>query len=112
MRGVVDTFFFQYVTEPFAEWFFQLGMQAAGWSTAAVIVMLRDENLEAAVQRVTVPTLIVHGLHDKVIPYAQAEELHRKISRSQLVPFPYSGHGAFYEERDKLNLLLQRFAGS
>lgn len=112
MRGVVDTFFFQYITKPFAEWFFQLGMQAAGWSTAAVIAMLRDEHLETAVQHVNVPTLIVHGVHDKVIPFAQAGQLQRKIRNSRLVPFHYSGHGAFYEERGKLNLLLQEFIGS
>ncbi|MFK7694993.1 alpha/beta fold hydrolase [Paenibacillus sp. HJGM_3] len=109
MRGITNTFFFQYITKPFSDWFFQLGMEAAGWSTAAVIVMLRDENLDADVQQVSVPTLIVHGTHDKVIPFAQAEELHRKISNSQLVPFLYSGHGAFYEERDKFNQLLSRF---
>jgi len=112
MRNLVDIFFFQYVTEPFAEWFFQMGMQAAGWSTAAVIVMLRDENLEDDVRRVNVPTLIVHGVHDKTIPFSQAEELHGKIAGSRLVPFHYSGHGAFYEERGKLNQLLGQFAGS
>lgn len=106
MRGITDTFFFQYITKPFSEWFIHLGMQAAGWSTAAIITMLRNEHLETEVQQLTVPTLIVHGVHDKVIPYSQAEELHAKIKNSQLVPFHYSGHGSFYEERDKLNQLL------
>src|SRR5690606_35498923 len=26
MRGVTDQFFFQYITKPFSDWFFQLGM--------------------------------------------------------------------------------------
>lgn len=106
MRGITDTFFFQYITKPFSEWFIHLGMQAAGWSTAAIITMLRNEHLEPEVQQLTVPTLIVHGVHDKVIPYSQAEELHAIIKNSQLIPFHYSGHGPFYEERDKLNQLL------
>lgn len=111
MREVTDTFFFQYITSPFSEWFFQLGLQAAGWSTAAIIITLRDENLYADLQKILVPTLIVHGVHDKVIPFAQAQELNQKIRNSQLVPFHYSGHGPFWEERDKFNQLLRQFIG-
>ena len=58
------------------------------------------------------PTLIIHGVHDKVIPFAQAQELNQKIKNSQLVPFQYSGHGPFWEERDKFNQLLRQFIGS
>lgn len=111
MRGVTDTFFFQYITGPFSDWFFQLGLQAAGWSTAAVIILLRDEKLDADLQKIFVPTLIIHGIHDKVIPFAQAQELHQKIRNSQLAPFQYSGHGPFWEERDKFNRLLIQFTG-
>lgn len=109
MRGITDTFFFQYISGPFAEWFFQMGLEAAGWSTAAIIVMLRDERLDADLPKIGVPTLIIHGIHDKVIPFTQAHELHQKIRNSQLVPFDYSGHGAFWEERDKFNQTLARF---
>jgi non-heme chloroperoxidase len=111
MRGVIDTFFFQYITGPFSDWFFQLGLQAAGWSTAAIIILLRDEKLDADLQKIFVPTLIIHGIHDKVIPFAQAKELNQKIRNSQLVPFKYSGHGPFWEERDKFNQLLIQFIG-
>ncbi|MDB5053202.1 MAG: alpha/beta hydrolase [Bacilli bacterium] len=111
MRGVTDTFFFQYITGPFSDWFFQLGLQAAGWSTAAIIVLLRDETLDADLQKIFVPTLIIHGIHDRVIPFAQAQELNQKIRNSLLVPFEYSGHGPFWEERGKFNQLLRQFIG-
>jgi non-heme chloroperoxidase len=111
IRGVTDTFFFQYITGPFSDWFFQLGLQAAGWSTAAIIILLRDEKLDADLPRILVPTLIIHGIHDKVIPFAQAQELNQKIRNSQLVPFQYSGHGPFWEERDKFNQLLIQYIG-
>jgi non-heme chloroperoxidase len=109
MREVTDNFFFQYITEPFSDWFFHLGLQAAGWSTAAVVVMLRDEKLYTDLPKISVPTLIVHGIHDKVIPFSQAQELNQKIRNSQLIPFQYSGHGLFWEERDKFNKLLTQF---
>ena len=86
-------------------------MQATGWSTAAIIIMLRDFDLTADLSRIQVPTLIVHGIHDQVIPFSQAEEMRRIIPQSQLVPFMYSGHGSFYDERDKFNQLMQEFVG-
>ncbi|WP_433774809.1 alpha/beta fold hydrolase [Bacillus wiedmannii] len=109
MQEVIDGFFFQYITGPFSDWFFQMGLQAAGWSTAAVIVLLRDEKLYEDLPKIVVPTLIIHGIHDKVIPFSQAQELNQKIRNSQLVPFQYSGHGPFWEERDKFNRLLTQF---
>lgn len=112
MLGVTDIFFFRYITKPFSDWFNRMGMQAAGWSTAAIIVMLRDFDLNVDLSRIQVPTLIVHGIHDQVIPFSQAEEMHRKIPHSRLVPFMYSGHGSFYDERDKFNQLMQEFVGT
>ncbi|MBJ8009899.1 MULTISPECIES: alpha/beta fold hydrolase [Bacillus cereus group] len=109
MQEVIDGFFFQYITGPFSDWFFQMGLQAAGWSTAAVIVLLRDEKLYEDLPKIVAPTLIIHGIHDKVIPFSQAQELNQKIRNSQLVPFQYSGHGPFWEERDKFNRLLTQF---
>lgn len=111
MREVTDSFFFQYITSAFSEWFFQLGLQAAGWSTAAIIIALRDEKLYEDLHKILVPTLIVHGVHDKVIPFSQAHELNQEIKNSQLVPFQYSGHGPFWEERKKFNQLLKQFLG-
>jgi non-heme chloroperoxidase len=111
LREITDNFFFQYITGPFADWFFQLGLQAAGWSTAAIVVSLRDEKMGPDLDKIGCPTLIIHGIHDKVIPFSQAQELKRRIRNSQLVPFQYSGHGAFWEERDKFNQLLIQFIG-
>ncbi|MFC4022377.1 alpha/beta fold hydrolase [Oceanobacillus longus] len=111
MQEVTDTFFFQYISVPFSKWFLQMGLQAAGWSTAAVIKLLRDETLYEDLGKINTNALIAHGIHDKVIPFAQAEELNRKISNSHLVPFSYSGHGLFWEERDTFNQLLMQFIG-
>ncbi|MET3699549.1 non-heme chloroperoxidase [Bacillus oleivorans] len=109
MQGVTDTFFFQYITRPFSDWFIQMGLEAASWSTAAVIVLLRDETLHEDLPKIVTPTLIVHGMHDKVIPFSQSQEINQKIRNSQLVPFQYSGHGPFWEERDKFNQQLIQF---
>jgi non-heme chloroperoxidase len=109
LRGFGEMFFFQNITEPFSDWFFQLGLQAAGWSTAQVAASLRDENLFYDLETIQVPTLILHGIHDQVCLYPLAATQNQAIKNSQLVPFEYSGHGLFWEEKDKFNRELSQF---
>ncbi|MGD8191417.1 alpha/beta fold hydrolase [Brevibacillus ginsengisoli] len=104
-----DMFFFQYITEPFREWFFQMGLQAAGWATAGVATAFRDENVFEDLGKIRVPTLILHGVHDKVCLFPLATALNKGISNSKLVPFENSGHGLFWEERDRFNRELTQF---
>lgn len=109
IQNVIDGFVFQYLTKEFSNWIMDMGLKAASWSTAAIIRTLRDENLYGDFPKIHVPTLIIHGIHDKVIPFAQAEELNQRIKNSKLVPFQYSGHGPFWDERDKFNRVLAQF---
>lgn len=111
LRGFGDMFFFQYISEPFSDWFFQLGLQAAGWSTAKLATSLRDESLFYDLAEIHVPTLILHGIHDKVCHFPLAVAQRQGIRNSRLVPFEYSGHGLFWEERDKFNRELSQFIG-
>ena len=104
-----DIFFFQHITKPFSDWFFQLGVQAAGWATAAIANTWIDEVLFSDLAAINVPTLIIHGIHDKVVPFSLAEVQKRGIKNSKLIPFKYSGHGSFYDQRDKFNEELVKF---
>ncbi len=109
LRDFGDTFFFKHITTAFSDWFFQLGLQAAGWATAAVANTWINEVLFSDLGTINVPTLIIHGIHDKVVPFSLAEVQKQGIKNSKLVPFMYSGHGSFYDERDKFNEELMKF---
>ena len=109
IRDFGDIFFFQHISEPFSDWLFQLGLQAAGWSTAAIAKTWIREVLFTDLERINVPTLILHGIHDKVVPFTLGEVQKQGIKNSKLVPFQFSGHGAFYDERDKFNEELMKF---
>lgn len=111
LEGVGDTFFFQYTSRPFSDWFLHLGLEAASWSTLKTILSLRDENVVPDLGRISVPTLIVHGIHDQVIPFSQSHSLNQSIRNSQVIPFKYSGHGPVWEERSKFNRELVAFIG-
>jgi len=103
-------FFFQHITEPFSDWFFQLGLEASGWATASVAATwLGEESLFHDLGKISVPTLILHGIHDKVCLFPLAEAQREGIKNSRLIPFKYSGHGLFYDQRDKFNKELTQF---
>ena len=105
-----DTFFFKYTTQAFKDWFFQLGLQAASWSTASIAATwLKEENLFSDLGKICIPTLILHGINDKVCLFPLAEAQRKGIKNSKLVPFELSGHGLFYDEKDKFNEELTRF---
>lgn len=104
-----NIFFYQHITQAFSEWFFNLGLKAAGWSTAAVANTWINEILFSDLRLIDVPTLILHGIHDKVVPFQLSEVQKHSIIDSELIPFKYSGHGLFYDQKDKFNEELMKF---
>lgn len=49
----------------------------------------------------TQPILVVNGDHDKMVPSALSEDLHRRLPDSRLVIYPNSGHGAIFQHHDQ-----------
>ncbi|MFD0672671.1 alpha/beta fold hydrolase [Cohnella sp. GCM10027633] len=111
IAGLANQFFFQHISAPFSDWFFQVGLEGAGWATAAVMTTLKEQNVRQDLAHIHVPTLIVHGIHDKIVPFPNAQETNRLIKNSVLVPFQYSGHVPFLDEREKFNQVLMQFIG-
>ncbi|HMF32376.1 MAG TPA: alpha/beta fold hydrolase, partial [Candidatus Lokiarchaeia archaeon] len=58
--------------------------------------LLLDEDIKS----IAVPTLIVHGRDDQVVPAEEAESMHEKIPNSQIAIIPYAGHAALLERSD------------
>jgi non-heme chloroperoxidase len=112
LQGFGDMFFYKHTTEPFSKWFFQLGLQAASWATAEIAnTWLGEESLFSDLEKIDVPTLILHGIHDQICLFSLAEAQRQGIKNSMLVPFEESGHGLFYDEKEKFNIELTRFVG-
>ena len=109
LRDFCDIFFFQNISNAFSDWFFQLGLQASGWSTAAVANTWIDETLFSDLDTIDVPTLIIHGIHDKIVPFELGQIQNHSIKNSKLIPFKYSGHATFYDEKDEFNKELVNF---
>lgn len=109
LQGFGDIFFYQHITEAFSDWFFKIGLQAAGWATASIAKTWINEVLFSDLEKVCVPTLIIHGIHDKVVPFELGQVQEQIIKNSKLIPFKYSGHASFYDERSRFNEELTKF---
>ncbi len=99
-----------HVSEELSTWFEQMGMEASPQASVRGLEELRDRDLTKELSAIRIPTRIFHGVHDRVVPFALgAEEQQRLIEGATVVRFENSGHGVFYQEKDKLNEELMRF---
>ena len=110
LRGFGNMILYQYATEPFKSWIFDLGLQAAGWATAAVAnAWLDEEGLFYDLKKINVPTLILHGIHDRVCLFPLAIAQRDSIRHATLVPFQESGHFLFLDQKDLFTTELAQF---
>jgi pimeloyl-ACP methyl ester carboxylesterase len=75
-----------------------------GWATDPALVV-------AALNKVTVPTLISHGTLDKLILPHAAEMTHEAIKHSRISWYDACGHSPFYEDAQRFNRELEALVG-
>ena len=46
--------------------------------------------------RITAPTLIANGDHDRMVPTSLSEDMHQRIPNSTVVIYPDAGHGGVF----------------
>ncbi|MDM9379228.1 alpha/beta hydrolase [Chlorogloeopsis sp. ULAP01] len=61
--------------------------------------------------QIPVPVLLCYGAHSAVYPTQLGKHMHERIHNSQLIMFEYSGHSPFWEEPERFNAEVARFAG-
>lgn len=111
LEGFGDIILHNFTTPSLTDWIFQLGLSASSWATAAVAnTWLGEEGLFTDLEKIRVPTLILHGLDDQVCLFPLAVAQNNGIKNSRLVPFESCGHFLFYDQQDKFNEELVKFA--
>lgn len=60
-------------------------------------------------REVRVPTLIVHGAKDTIVPLSWAQRAHKLIKNSKLEIIYHCGHMPPVEEPEQFNLIVRRF---
>jgi pimeloyl-ACP methyl ester carboxylesterase len=70
--------------------------------------ILRDDAREV-MRSVRVPTLLVWGERDPLVPERYAEQLRKEIEHADLTVIPHSGHVAMWENAERFNEVLLEF---
>ena len=58
---------------------------------------------------ITVPTLLIHGTGDPMVPFNQTEQLAARIIRARLLTFQKGGHLSFLTHQDETKAALRNF---
>ena len=82
-------------------------VRPAGYCTAAIALGATD--LTSQLPDIRVPTLVIHGEHDAVVPLATARQLAASIPNASLVVLPNAGHVSNQEQPEAFNAAVRLF---
>ena len=85
-------------SEAAKNWFEDISLSASGIGTVRAAISLREEDGRADLVAVRVPTWIIRGAKDRVVPAGLTDYQHEHIPGSKLYTLENSGHGVFYDE--------------
>ncbi|HEU5062483.1 MAG TPA: alpha/beta hydrolase [Solirubrobacterales bacterium] len=86
------------------------GLQAPGFSDALASIWGYDTR--ERLTEIEIPTMVVWGLNDQIVPIEGALGYHRLIPRSRLEIFERTGHLPMLERPQRFNPLLEEFIES
>jgi non-heme chloroperoxidase len=96
-RGVLDAFWL-------------MSMQAGFKNAYDCIKAFSETDLTEDLKRIDVPTLIIHGDDDQIVPYADAAALSSKlVPDAKLKVYPGAPHGLMVTHRDQFHADLLEF---
>ncbi len=98
------------LNEGIQSWLNGINLSASSYATAQCLIALRDTDLRRDLEKITIPTVIIHGKKDKICSFDLAEQMKLGIKNSHIVTFEKSGHSMFLEETEKFNSELIKFA--
>lgn len=73
------------------------------------IMALTRQNQIPQIQKFTLPTLVIHGTNDWVLPYSAGVEMSKAIPGARLVTIDGAGHILFYTHANAVNSAMAEF---
>jgi len=74
--------------------------------------LMPPSRFDAIVHRITVPTMLIHGRNDGIVPYSSAERLAAQRRDWDFVTLDDCGHVPQMEDADTLIKLVDEFVAS
>ncbi len=98
------------VSQGLIDWFWLQGMQAGHKNTLDCIKAFSETDFTEDLERFDVPTLIVHGDDDQIVPIgASALASSKLVKNARLIVYPDAPHGLAATHKEKLNQDLLAF---
>ena len=97
------------VASPLAAWAATEMLKTPPAVAEAAFEALLAADLRPHLKELKVPTVVLHGRHDELLPFAGGEHLAKHIPGAKLVAFEKSGHTPQLEESDAFNAALSGF---
>jgi non-heme chloroperoxidase len=98
------------VSQGMIDWFWLQGMQAGHKNTLDCIKAFSETDFTEDLKKFDVPTLIIHGDDDQVVPIeASALRASKLVKNAKLVVYPGAPHGLTETHKEKLNTDLLTF---
>ncbi|WP_285007959.1 alpha/beta fold hydrolase [Pedobacter faecalis] len=98
------------ISQNIVKWLENMNLEASPYATTESIRSLLNLDLRRELSKIKIPTVIFSAVHDKLVSLSAGEALKKGIANAHLVRFENSGHALFFEEADKFNAELEKFA--
>lgn len=100
------------VSDELMVWHNMLALQASGRATSKCIRAFSETDFRMDLAVINVPTLIIHGDADKVVPIeVSGKKTAELLPAAEYIVYEGAPHGLFITEKDRLNEDLIRFIG-
>jgi 3-oxoadipate enol-lactonase len=91
----------------------EMMLETAEDGVVGALAALRDRpDSFTTLAEIDVPTLIIHGADDQIIPLSESQAMHEGITNSQLVIIPDAGHLMNLEQPELFNEAVREFLES
>lgn len=98
------------VSQPLLDWAHSLTLPASPKATIDCVGSFSATDFRSELSGIKVPTLIIHGDDDKIVPHnITSEQTAKAVSGSVYKVYPGAPHGLFITHRDELNKDLEDF---
>ncbi len=101
------------ISKPLLDYYSMLASFASPHATTECAKSFSSADFREEVLLINVPTLIIHGTADKIVPIAiSSEKTAELIANNTFMIYDDAPHGLFYTDKDKLNDDLLEFLNS
>jgi pimeloyl-ACP methyl ester carboxylesterase len=98
------------VSQALLDWNLMLAMQASPRATVECVHAFGETDFRAEMHTINVPTLIIHGDADKIVPIeATGEHAARLVKDAKYIVYEDAPHGLFITDKEQLNADLLEF---